>query len=59
MLYVFNKIDRIPEAERADRELSFARFNPRVLTDARTKDGLQQLKDFLYTWHEERTKKED
>jgi GTP-binding protein HflX len=59
MLYIFNKIDRIPESERADRELSFARFNPRVLTDARTKDGLQQLKDFLYTWHEERTKKKD
>lgn len=51
MLYVFNKIDRIPESERQDRELSFARFNPRVLTDARSKDGLQSLKDFLYTWH--------
>lgn len=59
MLYIFNKIDRIPEVDRADRELSFARFNPRVLTDARSKDGLQQLKDFLYTWHGERTKKED
>jgi len=58
MVYIFNKIDRIPIAERADRELSFARFNPRVLTDARTKDGLQQLKDFLYTWHLERIKKE-
>lgn len=58
MLYVFNKIDRIPESERQDRELSFARFNPRVLTDARSKDGLQPLKDFLYTWHLEQVKKE-
>lgn len=58
MVYIFNKIDRIPEGDRADRELSFVRFNPRVLTDARAKDGLQPLKDFLYTWHLEHTKKE-
>ena len=57
-LYVFNKIDRIPESERQERELSFAAFNPRVLTDARNKDGLQPLKDFLYTWHMEHPKKE-
>ncbi len=55
MLYVFNKIDRIPESERQERELAFARFNPRVLTDARNKDGLQPLRDFIYTWSQERT----
>lgn len=59
MLYVFNKIDKVPDAERAEREISFARFNPRVITDARTKDGLEPLKDFLYTWHQERMLKKE
>jgi GTP-binding protein HflX len=58
MVYIFNKIDRIPESERQEREVAFARYNPRVLTDARTKDGLQLLKDYLYTWYQERTAKE-
>lgn len=58
MVYIFNKIDRIPESERQEREVAFARYNPRVLTDARTKDGLQSLKDYLYTWYQERSTKE-
>jgi GTP-binding protein HflX len=58
MVYIFNKIDRIPESERQEREVAFARYNPRVLTDARNKDGLQPLKDYLYTWYQERTAQE-
>jgi GTPase len=53
MLYIFNKIDRISEEIRTTREIQWQRFNPHVMTNALEKDGLQSLKNFLYTWHME------
>lgn len=53
MLYVFNKSDKL-SSEYKDIYLQKAeRYQPHVITSAQTKEGLESLKEFLYTWHAE------
>jgi GTPase len=54
MLYVCNKIDKLSEAELAERMTAVAPFNPHVFVSARSKEGLQPLRNFLLQWHKER-----
>lgn len=48
MVYVFNKIDKVHNREMTD--FTFRNYQPHVLTDARTDEGLSALKDFLAAW---------
>lgn len=45
IVYVFNKIDKLAEKEAFLCQLE--KYQPYVLTNAQTKEGLQELKDFI------------
>jgi GTP-binding protein HflX len=55
MVYIFNKIDKLSVSELEERKKSIAPFNPQVLISAKSKEGLQPLRDFLLEWHAEKT----
>lgn len=48
MLYLFNKIDRLPPEALA--HIKYDQYTPHILISATTKDGLQPLVDFLDSW---------
>jgi GTP-binding protein HflX len=48
MLYLFNKIDRLPSEALA--HIKYDQYTPHILISATTKDGLQPLIDFLDSW---------
>ncbi len=48
MLYVFNKIDRVQNIDQIMNEVN--KYNPHVLINATTKEGQQQLIDYLAAW---------
>ncbi|HEV2917427.1 MAG TPA: GTPase HflX [Candidatus Babeliales bacterium] len=56
MVYVFNKIDKLSEHDLEECKRAVAPFNPHVLISAKSKDGLKPLRDFLFTWHENKTR---
>lgn len=49
MLYVFNKSDRLEESDH--RFASLAKYQPHVLTDALSREGLKSLIEFLNNWN--------
>ncbi len=51
MLYVFNKIDLLEDAEQVT--WITRKYQPSVLISAKSKDGIEPLVDFLRTWQPE------
>ena len=49
-LYVFNKIDSLPEDEQLALKYRFSRYSPHVMISARSRDESQPLIDFIDTW---------
>lgn len=52
MVYVFNKIDKVPDLEKVLPYLF--RYEPHVVISALSKDGLEPLRDFIDSWTEKR-----
>jgi GTP-binding protein HflX len=50
VLYVFNKIDKVPAEKRQALEALLERYQPHVVVSAVTPDGLYSLVDFLNNW---------
>jgi 50S ribosomal subunit-associated GTPase HflX len=48
ILYVFNKVDKVEDIEALER--SIFRYEPNVLIDATSKDGAEELIEFLDVW---------
>lgn len=48
MLYVFNKVDKVQDLEKLQKALS--KYQPHVLVNATTKEGLEPLIEFIRTW---------
>jgi len=46
-LYVFNKVDKIPEEEKVELLEQLEVFQPHVVTHAKSKDGLSELIEYL------------
>jgi len=51
MLYVFNKIDKVENISALSKQL--ARYQPRVLISAQSKEGLEPLIAFLSVWNKQ------
>lgn len=51
MLYVFNKADKVKDIEKL-KPILF-QYEPHVVTDARSKDGLNSLRNFIRKWSTE------
>ncbi len=49
ILYVFNKADKVENIKTLEQTL--ATHQPHVITNAQSKEGLQELVDFLDTWN--------
>lgn len=56
MVYVFNKIDKLPNVEMSD--FIFRNYQPHILVSAVTEHGLDRLKDFLVEWKKSALKPE-
>lgn len=48
MLYVFNKIDKVPPDENVTRFMF--RYEPHVIISANSKEGLEPLRNFIDSW---------
>ncbi len=50
MVYVFNKADRITEPALALMHDAIARYQPQVIVNSQSKEGIKPLVDFLDSW---------
>ncbi len=55
MVYVFNKVDKLPNIEMSD--FAFRNYQPHVLVSATNENGLDPLKAFLVEWKSSLTSK--
>ncbi len=56
ILYVFNKIDKLPEEAHEAFALKAQKYQPHVIVSAKTKERLKPLIDYLATWNVEQKK---
>lgn len=51
MVYVFNKVDRIENPEELEKLMTqIEQYHPHIVISARSKEGIQPLREFLATW---------
>jgi len=56
MVYVFNKVDLVPDLESVMPKINL--YNPHVIVSTKTQGGMQELLDYLTKWQSRKTETE-